>query len=192
MGTRIYDGVKFKSKDFKEVLDQLTSIKKECIDIAEKSFKKDDIELFVTSNKLTDKSNRDVFNAIKLAAVHPNPFEYSFSLRFKFSIVLYPTKEGDIYGYFFSSNHKYEPLLKQFVDEFEYYDSSDKPDNITDEEWSARSDKWDELVPNRFDETGFTFNIVSIHDVEMGTLRTKIDEVMSYIKRDNTINEVLK
>lgn len=70
--------------------------------------------------------------------------KYSFSPRMKFSVILYPSKEGDIYGYYFTGINGYDKLLDPFVDEYMYYDNSDRPEDLTDEEWDERGKRWDD------------------------------------------------
>lgn len=104
--------------------------------------------------------------------------------------MLYPTKEGDIYGYYFTGINEYDKLLDPFVDEYMYYDNTDRPEELTDEEWDERGKKWDEMVPDRFSDTGFKYQIVSADDLDRGQIQGLIKEVMAYLKRDNKLEEL--
>jgi len=186
MSTKIYNGMKFLSRDWKEVLDQLSSIKSKAIEIGNDSVRVGDIELFITSNKLLDKKEWDIFNSIQRS----NHLD-CFAIQINFSVILYPTKEGDIYGYYFNSIPKYENLLKPFYTEFCYYDNTDQPDYLTEDEWYDRGEKWDELVPNRYIDSGFQFTIVSQDDLDRQSIQEKITKVLAYVKRDNKIEKII-
>jgi hypothetical protein len=202
MSTWIYNGIKFKSKDWKEVLDQLVSIKSKAAEIGNSNISRRDLEMFITHNELSGEGKWDIFHKIQEGIDSTNkrlfnlkfndyPHTYADShLKFNFSVILYPTKEGDIYGYYFNDLPKYDKLLRPFTDEFIYYDSSDQPDNVTDEEWDARGKKWDELVPDRFSDTGFKFNIVCSDDLDRGIVIEFIKEILPSIKRDKKIEDL--
>lgn len=189
MSTKIYNGVKFKSKDWKEVLDQLISVKEKAIQIAFSSIKKRDLELFILSNNLIDKDSYEIVDALK----NSNPTRAAFVPRIYFSIILYPTREGDIYGYYFDSdNQKYLDLINPFFDDFHYQNQGDKPDNITDDEWDFRESKWDELVRYKFKDSGFTYDFVTYEDIDSHDIRTIINEILGYLKRDVKIEQIIK
>jgi len=189
MSTKIYNGVKFKSRDWKEVLDQLISLKEVAIEMGNNSIRKRDLETFIVANKLIDKDTFDIFSHIK-GSVNDDYNNYLFSIRIKFSVMLYPTKEGDIYGYYFTGINEYDKLLDPFVDEYMYYDNTDRPEELTDEEWDERGKKWDEMVPDRFSDTGFKYQIVSADDLDRRQIQDLIKEVMAYLKRDNKLEEL--
>lgn len=189
MSTKIYNGIKFKSRDWKEVLDQLISIKKEAVKIGNDSIKKRDLELFIPTNKLIDSDYFEIFDTLR-SAIGEDYTRKAFVPNFKFSVILYPSLEGDIYGVYFNDINEYLPLLNPFFDEYCYYDNSDQPEDLTEEEWSERGRRWDEMVPDRFTDTGFKYDIVSPSDLDRSIVQGKIKEVMAYLKRDIKLEEI--
>lgn len=114
----------------------------------------------------------------------------AFTPNFKFSVILYPSIEGDIYGYYFNHLNEYLPLLNPFFDEYCYYDNTDQPEDLTEEEWYERGQRWDKMVPNRFSDTGLTYDIVSSSDLDPSIIRVKIKEILGYLKRDSKLEEI--
>lgn len=192
MSTRIDNGIKFKSKNWKEVLDQLLSIKDEAIEISKKIISKEKLELFISANKLYDKDHFDIFSELE-CAISSRSSKYSFIPNIRFSIFLYPTNEGDIYGVYFDSNQsKYFKLIESFIEDFHYQDSSDKPDEISEEDWEYRMNKWDELVPGTFSRNGFMYELVSTSDLsDLGPfIRSDIKNILPSIIRDNKLKNI--
>ena len=117
---------------------------------------------------------------------------WRFVPNIHFSVVIYPTVEGDIYGYYFDSNKKeYRDLLEPFYTDFHYQDQCDKPDDISDEEWDFRCDKWDELLKDKFKDTGFTYEIVNGSDFSAFSLSKRVKIVLDKLKREDKINQVI-
>lgn len=168
MSTKIYNGVKFKSNNIKEVLDQLISVKEEAKKIALDLIKDSDLGIFIASNKLLDKTPWDISRDL-LYAIDSDDNRWTFVPRVHFSMVVYPTHEGDIYGYYFDSNKKeFKQLIEPFFTDFHYQNQSDPPMDIDSEEWDFRREKWDELVEWNFRDSGFTYYIVTSNDIDMG------------------------
>ena len=192
MSTKIYNGIKFNSTDWKEVLEQLRSIKEEAV---EQSLNRLTAGLtqFIIGNKLLDKDYYEIYTELKSAL--RNPVRSSFLPGFNFSVILYPTREGDIYGYYFDGLSTHSKLLDQFVTEYAYYDNTDHPDDIDYVDWCARGDKWDELVTHTFAEAGFLYNIVSEIDLDKSNIlydiRLLIEPLRLRESRDNKINTVI-
>lgn len=184
MSTKIYNGIKFNSKNFKEILDQILSIRPKAIEIGEKMLSTS-LPNFIKYNNLIDKPPYEIKDILIDCLSSQNYiYKYNFIPRVNFTIFVYPTVEGDIYGYFFDSNiYDYSALLKSFSTDFHYQNSSDRPDDISEEEWNFRRDKWDELVEYEFRETGFKYEIVSISDLDM-IIYSKIKEILEPLKRD--------
>lgn len=192
MSTRVDNGIKFKSKNWKEILDQLLSIKDDAIEISKKLITKEKLELFISANKLYDKDHFYIFSELE-CAVSTRSSKYSFIPNIRFSVVLYPTNEGDIYGVYFNSNqNKYFKLMESFVEDFHYQDSSDKPDDISEEDWEYRMNKWDKLVPGSFSRSGFIYELVSASDLsDLGPyIRNDIKEILPSIIRDNKLKNI--
>lgn len=85
--------------------------------------------MFIGANKLVDKNEFDIVSELKRAISDDYP-RYYFVPGFKFSVILYPSVEGDIYGYYFTGINEYDKLLDPFIDEYMYYDNTDRPDML--------------------------------------------------------------
>lgn len=190
MSTKIYNGVKFKSKDWKEVMEQLLSIKKKAEEISLESISNEYIAYFIIANKITDKDQYYIFGEIEKSLVFPD--KYNFRIPFNFSICLYPTKEGDIYGAYFDTLKGHYELIEPFLEDFHYQNNTDKPEDISDEEWEFRMNKWNELVDYRFNEKAFVFSIVDYNSLDFMDITHKIKELLPSIRRDNKIDTVLE
>jgi hypothetical protein len=190
MSTKIYNGVKLKSKDWKEVMEQLLSIKKEAEKISMQSISYENLSLFIIANKISDKDEYYIFDEIEKSLAFPD--KYIFKIPFNFSICLYPTKEGDIYGAYFDSLKGHYELIEPFIYDFHYQNSTDKPEDISDEDWNFRRNKWDELVDYRFNEKAFIFNIVDYNSLNIMDVTDKIKKILPLIRRQDKIDQVIE
>lgn len=192
MSTKIYNGIKFKSKNISKVLSQLISIKKEAKEISKNLITKRDLELFIRSNNLQDLDPFEIVRELFLAMeVKENSNRWHFVPRIDFTVFIYPTKEGDIYGYYQDSNRpEYQELLKPFYTDFHYQNNSDRPSDITEEEWEFRRNKWDELIDYKFKDTGFTYELVSQSDLDIFDFLDVVKDIISYLKRDIKIEKI--
>ncbi len=193
MSTKIYNGIKFISKDIREVLDQLISIKPKAIEVAaEMVCDETMLYRFIKANKLENHSSDDICHNLIDATNTSSKHLYAFAPSINFLVYVYPDSDG-IYGFYIDSNKKkYYDLLAPFYTDFHYQDQSDMPDNMTDEEWNFRRDKWDKLVDYKFKDTGFTYHIVDSDDIDMHIYRTskKIDSILEAMKRDEKIENL--
>ena len=182
MSTKIFNGMKFKSKDWKEVLDQLMELKPKALELVK--IEDDDLDYFIAKDNLLDRDVFDIWDHLKSS-------EY-FIGSFHFKVVLFPTKEGDIYGYYMGNN-KYTKLLDGIYDEFNYWNHTDFPDDLDYADWEWRGMKWDELTGDLYyiSDAGFNFNIVGINDLNAVLIRKQIAGVVEIMKRDQKIDDVL-
>jgi hypothetical protein len=191
MSTKLYNGIKFKSNNIKEVLDQLISVKEKAKEIAINSISDEQLSYFISANKLLDKDVYDISIDIS-HAIDDIEGRWRFSPNLHFSVVVYPTIEGDIYGYYFDSDKKeYRELIEPFYTDFHYQDQCDKPDELSDEEWDFREKKWNELVDYKFKDTGFTYGIVGGSDFSIFSLSKRVKVVLDKLKREDKINQVI-
>ena len=182
MSTKIFNGMKFKSKDWKEVLDQLMELKPKALELVK--IEDDDLDYFIAKDNLLDKDAFDIWNHLK-SSDH-------FIGSFHFKVVLFPTKEGDIYGYYMGNN-KYTKLLDDIYDEFNYWNHTDGPEDMDYADWEWQGMKWDELLGDHFNisDAGLNFSIISINDLNSSLIRKQIREVSEIMKRDRKIDNVL-
>jgi hypothetical protein len=154
MSTKIYNGIKFKSKDYYQLLQELLEVKNKSKEVSKNLISDRDLLYFISGNKLEDKDSFFIAQEFLDAADSNNKSKWAFSPNIHFSVVVYPTPEGDIYGYYFDSNKKeYNELLKPLYTDFHYQNQSDPPTNLSEEEWDFRREKWDQLVDYKFKDT---------------------------------------
>lgn len=191
MSTKLYNGIKFKSKNIREVLDQLISIRKKAREIALDLISDESISLFIASNNLLDKDAW--FASRELAEALDSDYnKWNFVPRLHFSVVVYPTIEGDIYGYYFDSDKKeFYDLLSPFFEDFHYQNQTDPPMDIHSDEWDFRREKWDELLPgDKFKDTGLVYDIVTGDSLDIWDLQDRFKIVFEKIKRDKKIENL--
>lgn len=75
-----------------------------------------------------------------------------------------PLEDGRILGYVFTNNEEeyYENIMKlPFVKEFGYWNNTDKPEELTDEQWNDRYEAWNTVLDRSFylTDTGITVEI---------------------------------
>lgn len=193
MSTKLYNGIKFKSNNIREVLDQLISIKNKANEIALDLLDDRSLALFIEANNLLDKDKWEISRELLDALESSNYNKWRLKPRMHFSVVVYPTQDGDIYGYYFDSDKKeFNDLLKPFYTDFHYQNSSDKPSDVSEEEWKFRELKWDELLPgDKFADTGLQYNIVTGDTLDIFDLQDKINIILDKLKRDKKINQVV-
>jgi hypothetical protein len=169
------------------------SIKKRANEIALDLLDDESLALFISANNLLDKNkweiSREMFDALESS----NYNKWNFKPRLHFSVVVYPTTEGDIYGYYFDSDkQEFNDLLKPFYTDFHYQNQTDSPTDVTEEEWNFRREKWDELLPgDKFADSGLQYNIVTGDSLDIWDLQDKIALVLEKIKRQSKIDQVL-
>lgn len=184
MSTKIYNGIKFKSNDMKEILQQLQNVRKEALKICNDLITNVNIEdyLLYKFNKidLANKSSHEI-NKIMSNDIMINDEAANLFLDFKCSIFIIPHEDGNVYGgQFCSGVESYKELLKPYIEEYHYQNQTDKPDNISDDEWNERDEIWENIFKNfwTFPEVGFGYEIVKASDLH---LYSRIKKVMNII-----------
>ena len=186
MSTKIYNGIKFKSNNIVEILEQLQNVRTEVLKICNTSeiVKDEDLSDFITYYGLDE--NIKPYSSIEINRKMINSLEtedeiaYLF-LRFNFSICVIPYKDGNIYGGLFCDNVNYKKYIEPYAEEFHYQDQTDRPEEITEEEWENRRNIWDEIFDKfwTFSEVGLKYEIVGPKDFRM---YKRIDEVLKTLE----------
>lgn len=92
----------------------------------------------------------------------------SISWDFTFSVAVIP-HEGDVLMLTYGPAHPpFATLIEDagFTD-FHYQNSTDRPDEITEEEWEVRAAAWDEALPTgRAMDVAYEFNLATWFDVQ--------------------------
>ena len=192
MSTKIYNGIKFKSKDFYQLLQELIEVKNKAKEVSINLISDKDLLYFIGGNKLEDKDAYSIAQEFSEALDSNNKSKWALVPNVHFSVVIYPTPEGDIYGYYFDSNKaEYNNLLKPLYTDFHYQNQSDPPTNLSEEEWNFRREKWDQLVDYKFKDTGFTYEFVTGDDIDIWDLQDRIKSILEKLKRDKKIDSVI-
>jgi hypothetical protein len=191
MSTKIYNGIKFKTTNYKELLDQLISVKKFAKEIALDMIRDLDLVLFIVANGLKNKSAWDITQKLINAIDFPNIIEWTFIPRLHFSVIIYPTPEGDIYGYYFDSGKaEFKKLLEPYFTDFHYQNQTDIPEGIDPDEWEFRAKKWNELIDYKLKDTGFTFEFITSDDLDIFELESRIEVILEKLNREDKINSL--
>lgn len=177
MSLKVYNGIKFKSKNINEILSQLNNIKKQAVQnvIDYYTVNQEKILAFILSQnnpdflnnvaaciaeqKSDDKTMREFVNYFK-SSMAKEYVDWK-DIYANFIVYIIPYK-GKYYGHYTSGDIKEnEKLLFQFADEFHYQNQTDKPDDITTREWNKRRNVWHDVFYEKEDEyTGLQFRLI--------------------------------
>lgn len=197
MSTKIYTGIKFKTKSYKKVLDELLKLREKCVEIAtEKIKKRDVISTYIKYSKVdkTDFSNLSAFDIRThlFKDIEGDGYRDFWVPEINFSIVLYPSSNGTIYGVYFNDDDKYEKLLFEtgIVEDYGYWDNTDQPEGMTYAQFEKRGKVWDKLLSGRFKDTGFTFNIVEADTLDHVDIHRYIHSELQSIIREIKLDSI--
>jgi len=178
MSTKIYNGIRFKSKDIQEVTRQLTNLRKKAIELGNarvndqlglaifvalsSKYKKWGVELTKEKYQKNPRSFM-MFLEWEIQECFRAQQRKRFEPQFLFSVMLFPHSDGTLYGYYLDDDHpEYRKLLlENIADEFHYQNQSDPPEDIPYEEFEAREKVWDKILgSDTFNDRGWEFSIV--------------------------------
>jgi len=176
MSTKVYNGIKFKSKDFNIVLKQLKSLMEPAKKIAVEKLKESQIRVFIGMKDLIDVDPYEVIKKMEYSAGKSMRDHEDISVNFHVSI--FPHPNGNIYGYFFNDVREYKNLLMvdEICEDYHYQNNTDmsnydwnidwddipkeKQDEL-EKDWEEREQIWEYLMGSgTFRENGFMYSIV--------------------------------
>ena len=151
MSLRLYSGIQFASSDFYEVFQQLQSFRSRVAELTIEtcgSYLANRITKMVDGaaangepfgkNYLSEAVNEfldDVAEIVKTGRRNP-------AVDYEFKIEIMPF-EGRLYGMIFTEQNWRKELLAQgWASEFGFWDCSDKPDYVSEDEWRERKRIW--------------------------------------------------
>jgi hypothetical protein len=199
MSTKVYNGIKFKSKDYAEIVSQLHSIREKAIENSRKHFIDDpypmggllieekfadSVDELIEMDFETDRNKKWEVRRIVEASLEKR-WRKNYEPEFLFSVVVIPWTDGNVYGCFYDDRiHENRELLNEFVDEYHYQNQTDQPDDIDDEEWEERREIWDDIFDKYFTpgEAGFVYEIVKPDDLDIDTVEEAIKSYKSKFK----------
>lgn len=84
----------------------------------------------------------------------------------EFQTVVFHDTNWDLYCMFFRGTRFTTLLPEKFVD-FHYQNSTDRPDDVSEDDWQARIAKWDEIMPSSVPaKDGFVYTILDQYWVQ--------------------------
>lgn len=185
MSTKIYNGIRFKSKNIQEVTQQLISLRPKAIEIGNKSVNENISLAFASALMNADEKLK---KHLTKESFEENPKTFFFYLNlaikdsfkrecrkiyeptFLFSVMLFPSADGNLYGYYLNDNNREysKLLLENIAEEFHYQNQVDPPQHIPEEQWEERERIWDEILgDDALNERGWQFEIVKARDFEL-------------------------
>lgn len=185
MSTNIHTGVKFKTGSIFEIKEKLKQFKD---DYLVPEIEKDVFKLLVY--QIVDAMDREKMGESGIILDRGDSLSSQFVLDFthrqaeirrtkmrdpevdfSFEVAILPHLEsGELLGIVYSEKSKFfdKFLELDFVEPFPYWNSTDRPDELTDEEWEKRGEIWDEACPTAPIECGFSTNLISLERFTYG------------------------
>lgn len=177
MSTKIYNGIKFKSNNLNEILSQLQTIRTKLLDICKSeeyvpqknligfiNYKKLISNIDDNESKLMFEINRKIQDAIIL-----NDEDVCWLIPFNVTVFVIPFEDGNFYGGLFCDNNIARYYFDDYIEDFHYQDQTDKPDDISDEDWEKRRIIWDKIFESfwTFPEVGFKYEVLEGNDFHL-------------------------
>ena len=183
MSMKIWNGVRFKATVPEEVVAQLHSVRKRALTNS---------KTYITAGKGAALAVRAAgYDKDSVFGIDTDDYKQMFDFRdrlensfnkrfrswedpaFRFSVVVIPW-QGALYG--ISYHEEIEDnrrLLDDFIEEYYYQDQTDKPDDVSDEEWQTRSGVWNDIFDRYVSpsEAGLTYEIVRSDDLTIDDVK---------------------
>ena len=174
MSLKVYNGIKFKSKDMQDIVKSLHNIRKQAIENSIEYAKNNPDDFVLTMIDSIDdafKLNVDDYKInLECQKKVQSSLEKSWRTgndpNFLFSVVIIPW-DGEYYGCVYDDQiSANRALLKDIADDFHYQNQTDKPEDISDDDWSEREQIWNDIFDIYFTpgEAGLTYEIVKPDD----------------------------
>ena len=181
MSTKIYSGIRFTDTDFHKLEAKLRNLRLQIMDlvrdkkakfVAEKATAISDRRALSLLDPAEDEDRSPYIRAVShLRKADENNYE---GKREKFIEFAYPdytfeivifARGGRFYGMSFVHDRDLEALLNEqkWIEEFGYWDNTDKPDSISSADWRKRKYLWDRIFDRCYCSVpangGFTVNL---------------------------------
>jgi len=163
MSTKLYNAFKMKDEsglDAFKVLENLRDFKKQLLPISQKGYNFEICQRLVraydnyTANQLFDLSYADsnpnppTIADIIIDYIKESSDKNNLVLDLEFTIACYPYNDKEWLMIPFYNYNEYENCLQSqswYVD-YSYWDNTDRPDEISQEEWDQREETWKKVV----------------------------------------------
>lgn len=103
------------------------------------------------------------------------------AVDFQCEVTIHPVNKDTVLGIIFSEQKDIidSLLANDWVEEFGYYDNADKPEDISEEDWTARGALWEEALGDKSPAlSGFT---ITCSDVNGGIFAPKIERILEFL-----------
>lgn len=201
MSTKLYDGIIITVPKDKDVWDISEIIRENCenvftklnrnltIDYIHQSYVDYVAEYFREENK----TNAKIKNGILLNALDrwKSEKEEFFKNKLLCKVQLFkPLDNGKIVGYVINNNepeYKNSLLNLPFVEDFSYWNNSDKESNISEDEWTYRKETWDKIFDKTFLISGTGISI-ELPETKTRTFEFPFIDKDEFMKEFNNLN----
>lgn len=192
MSTKIYNGIRFRSRNLREVLSQLQSRRDGIVERMNNNLTKHDIHFFMNMSERTSNIKwMDIWLELtKTLEKHNRPI---WIPSFVVTLVIIPIKEDhDILGVVYADGREdiIRDEFKDILEDFGYWDNSDPDEDVAEELWEERERKWESLnLYKPMNELGFVYELVKPGDLSMTRVKTLFDEVIEDMKTETSNKE---
>lgn len=141
----------------------------------------DEIRIYENSY-LRQLITEDIDNKSKVFRNQLDRFHPYSEYDFYCSVMLFPSK-NNLLALVITEDEEVKEMFVEMeeIEEYPYWDNTDRPDNMTDKEWEKRRDEWDKTIGyKRLSEVGFQYNIIE----DLFLLRNKVEweSIQKYIR----------
>ena len=190
MSTKIYNGLILRNHSLEQALATLIPIRPACINAGVKAtaelFTRELVlqrDLACNYSDLKTKGDPDFvsdliasFKSAKKKVLVDGRRDVTWDATFE--VCLMPFGGDVLANYFLEQDLGYrQALLDAGFEDFHYQNSTDRPANISDDEWEQRRDTWDALLPGRTapGDVGVIFQVVTWSDLSEGLVDPELN-----------------
>lgn len=201
MSTKLYDGIIINIPKDKDVWDISEIIRENCENVFKKLNRNLTIDYIHQSYvdyiaayfREDNKTNVKIKNGLLLNALDKwkNEKEEFFKNKLLCKVQLFkPLDNGKIVGYVINNNepeYKNSLLNLPFVEDFSYWNNSDKESNISEDEWTYRKETWDRIFDKTFLISGTGISI-ELPETKTRTFEFPFIDKDDFMKEFNNLN----
>lgn len=191
MSTKIYNGIKFKAKNFKELFESIQKIRPEIEALSQEMY-----------SKYLHRLATELYDDSVMCGVEGKDFFYRAKQFFKqmcdesdfknirhpdedlsFSISVFPLGNKFL-GIYHTEHEEYVEILRRYdiIEDYHYQNSTDKPENINTRFWNKRCKDWDKVLGwDKIYKRSFSFELIK--SIEFFRFSRNIDYLPSFEQR---------
>lgn len=114
-------------------------------------------------------------------------------IDYSFSVTFFPLDGGRLLGMYFTEQDEFKNLWLQlpFVREFRYWNNTDAPKGVTDDEWEQRATTWREALPDGIaSHSGFSMTLVDNFSVTPILNKDEMARILATIELDTRVRPI--